>query len=235
MEAPPLPSSSRPFAALWIILSSLLIIVNFGGYRHPNIRLHPQAISPATHDCRSLGTDFRWIMLGPSMLGRYETFANAVFPLRSVMVIETMANVGIFYFLSLVLLSLSVHFLFEGERELGEGGKGERWARKRGGGGERESGERGGKASSSAAVHESSLLGGIRSTALSSAVPFSDLSTGTAILFPVLLTFLLSPRSEFCHCCLVLERRCRCCPRVVVARWHQICCLKIRRSLLLLL
>ncbi|AET04756.1 putative cation/H+ exchanger, rossmann-like alpha/beta/alpha sandwich [Medicago truncatula] len=42
------------------------------------------------------------IVLGPSVLGRNKTFADAVFPLRSVMVIETMANVGLLYFLFLV-------------------------------------------------------------------------------------------------------------------------------------
>jgi Kef-type K+ transport system membrane component KefB len=40
--------------------------------------------------------------LGPSVLGRNKAFAEAVFPLRSVMVIETMANVGLLYFLFLV-------------------------------------------------------------------------------------------------------------------------------------
>ena len=42
------------------------------------------------------------IVLGPSVLGRNKAFADAVFPLRSVMVIETMANVGLLYFLFLV-------------------------------------------------------------------------------------------------------------------------------------
>lgn len=42
------------------------------------------------------------IVLGPSVLGRNKTFADAVFPLRSVMIIETMANVGLLYFLFLV-------------------------------------------------------------------------------------------------------------------------------------
>ncbi|XP_057740867.1 cation/H(+) antiporter 15-like [Arachis stenosperma] len=51
------------------------------------------------------------VMLGPSMLGRYETFANAVFPLRSVMVIETMANVGLLYFLFLVGVEMDVGML----------------------------------------------------------------------------------------------------------------------------
>ncbi|XP_010273345.1 PREDICTED: cation/H(+) antiporter 15-like [Nelumbo nucifera] len=42
------------------------------------------------------------VLLGPSVLGRSSKFANAVFPLRSVMVLETMANVGLLYFLFLV-------------------------------------------------------------------------------------------------------------------------------------
>ncbi|WRX10446.1 Cation/H+ exchanger - like 5 [Theobroma cacao] len=42
------------------------------------------------------------ILLGPSVLGRSQGFANTLFPLRSVMVLETMANVGLLYFLFLV-------------------------------------------------------------------------------------------------------------------------------------
>ncbi|KAI3427459.1 Na_H_Exchanger domain-containing protein [Psidium guajava] len=42
------------------------------------------------------------ILLGPSVLGRSKMFANTIFPLRSVMVLETMANVGLLYFLFLV-------------------------------------------------------------------------------------------------------------------------------------
>ncbi|XP_010277628.1 PREDICTED: cation/H(+) antiporter 15-like [Nelumbo nucifera] len=42
------------------------------------------------------------IILGPSVLGRYPNFADSVFPLRSVMMLETMANVGLLYFLFLV-------------------------------------------------------------------------------------------------------------------------------------
>ncbi|XVF61033.1 hypothetical protein PTKIN_Ptkin08bG0095800 [Pterospermum kingtungense] len=42
------------------------------------------------------------IILGPSVLGRSLEFANTIFPLRSVMVLETMANVGLLYFLFLV-------------------------------------------------------------------------------------------------------------------------------------
>uniref|UniRef100_A0A803PJ13 Cation/H(+) antiporter 15 n=1 Tax=Cannabis sativa TaxID=3483 RepID=A0A803PJ13_CANSA len=42
------------------------------------------------------------VLLGPSVLGRNARFANTIFPLRSVMVLETMANVGLLYFLFLV-------------------------------------------------------------------------------------------------------------------------------------
>lgn len=41
-------------------------------------------------------------MLGPSVLGQSKRFANSIFPLRSIMVLETMANVGLLYFLFLV-------------------------------------------------------------------------------------------------------------------------------------
>uniref|UniRef100_A0A2C9UQ35 Uncharacterized protein n=2 Tax=Manihot esculenta TaxID=3983 RepID=A0A2C9UQ35_MANES len=42
------------------------------------------------------------VILGPSVLGRSQAFASTIFPLRSVMVLETMANVGLLYFLFLV-------------------------------------------------------------------------------------------------------------------------------------
>ncbi|KAL3497466.1 hypothetical protein ACH5RR_040198 [Cinchona calisaya] len=42
------------------------------------------------------------VILGPSVLGQSSKFANTIFPLRSVMVLETMANVGLLYFLFLV-------------------------------------------------------------------------------------------------------------------------------------
>ncbi|XP_028797973.1 cation/H(+) antiporter 15-like [Neltuma alba] len=48
------------------------------------------------------------VMLGPSVLGQTGKFANAIFPLRSVMVIETMANVGLLYFLFLVGLEMDI-------------------------------------------------------------------------------------------------------------------------------
>lgn len=42
------------------------------------------------------------VILGPSVLGQSKAFANTIFPLRSVMVLETMANIGLLYFLFLV-------------------------------------------------------------------------------------------------------------------------------------
>ncbi|CAA2976368.1 cation H(+) antiporter 15 [Olea europaea subsp. europaea] len=48
------------------------------------------------------------IILGPSVLGRSAKFANTVFPLRSVMVLETMANVGLLYFLFLVGVEMDI-------------------------------------------------------------------------------------------------------------------------------
>ncbi|KAL8112342.1 cation/H(+) antiporter 15-like [Apium graveolens] len=42
------------------------------------------------------------IILGPSVMGRNKKLADAIFPLRSVMILETMANVGLLYFLFLV-------------------------------------------------------------------------------------------------------------------------------------
>ncbi|EEF46053.1 Na(+)/H(+) antiporter, putative [Ricinus communis] len=48
------------------------------------------------------------VILGPSMLGRSKVFANTIFPLRSVMVLETMANVGLLYFLFLVGVEMDI-------------------------------------------------------------------------------------------------------------------------------
>ncbi|CAL5437037.1 unnamed protein product [Camellia sinensis] len=48
------------------------------------------------------------VVLGPSILGQSEEFAKAVFPLRSVMVIETMANVGLLYFLFLIRVEMDL-------------------------------------------------------------------------------------------------------------------------------
>ncbi|XP_019415649.1 PREDICTED: cation/H(+) antiporter 15-like [Lupinus angustifolius] len=51
------------------------------------------------------------LVLGPSVLGQSSAFAEAVFPLRSVMVIETMANVGLLYFLFLVGVEMDITIL----------------------------------------------------------------------------------------------------------------------------
>lgn len=48
------------------------------------------------------------VILGPSVLGRNIRFANVIFPLRSVMVLETMANVGLLYFLFLVGVEMDI-------------------------------------------------------------------------------------------------------------------------------
>jgi len=46
--------------------------------------------------------------LGPSVLGRYENFGSIVFPLKSAMVLETMANIGLIYFLFLIGLEMDM-------------------------------------------------------------------------------------------------------------------------------
>ncbi|KAK9713264.1 hypothetical protein RND81_06G015800 [Saponaria officinalis] len=48
------------------------------------------------------------VFLGPSILGRSDTIAKALFPLRSVMVLETMANIGLLYFLFLVGVEMDI-------------------------------------------------------------------------------------------------------------------------------
>ncbi|KAL9377758.1 hypothetical protein Peur_029093 [Populus x canadensis] len=48
------------------------------------------------------------VILGPSVLGRSKAFANTIFPLRSVMVLETMANMGLLYFLFLVGVEMDI-------------------------------------------------------------------------------------------------------------------------------
>ncbi|KAI5656351.1 hypothetical protein M9H77_25144 [Catharanthus roseus] len=42
------------------------------------------------------------VILGPSVLGQIKSFSTELFPLRSVMILETMANIGLLYFLFLV-------------------------------------------------------------------------------------------------------------------------------------
>lgn len=54
-------------------------------------------LTSVIYDCQQGG-----IILGPSVLGKSPKFADALFPQRSVMVLETMANVGLLYFLFIV-------------------------------------------------------------------------------------------------------------------------------------
>ncbi|XP_043704039.1 cation/H(+) antiporter 18-like [Telopea speciosissima] len=46
------------------------------------------------------------ILLGPSALGRYKPYLNAIFPARSLTVLDTLANLGLLFFLFLVGLEL---------------------------------------------------------------------------------------------------------------------------------
>ncbi|KAL8152086.1 hypothetical protein V2J09_021894 [Rumex salicifolius] len=48
------------------------------------------------------------VILGPSVLGRNKKFATTIFPLRSVMMLETMANLGLLYFLFLVGVEMDI-------------------------------------------------------------------------------------------------------------------------------
>ncbi|XP_047170120.1 cation/H(+) antiporter 19-like [Vigna umbellata] len=48
------------------------------------------------------------ILLGPSAIGRNEKFLNAVFPEKSITVLETLANIGLLFFLFLVGLELDM-------------------------------------------------------------------------------------------------------------------------------
>ncbi|KAL8243349.1 hypothetical protein R6Q59_009607 [Mikania micrantha] len=48
------------------------------------------------------------VILGPSVLGRSTVFSNAVFPLNSVTVLDTMANLGLLYFLFLVGVEMDI-------------------------------------------------------------------------------------------------------------------------------
>ncbi|XP_031124175.1 cation/H(+) antiporter 18-like [Ipomoea triloba] len=51
------------------------------------------------------------ILLGPSALGRSKTFLNAVFPAKSLTVLDTLANLGLLFFLFLVGLELDLNSL----------------------------------------------------------------------------------------------------------------------------
>ncbi|KAF8404351.1 hypothetical protein HHK36_009234 [Tetracentron sinense] len=63
------------------------------------------------HQPRVISEIMGGVLLGPSVIGRSLTFANTVFPLRSVMVLETMANVGLLYFLFLVGVEMDLNVI----------------------------------------------------------------------------------------------------------------------------
>ncbi|KAL7111381.1 hypothetical protein ACP275_05G083300 [Erythranthe tilingii] len=48
------------------------------------------------------------VILGPSLLGQSKQFANNIFPPRSVMILETMGNVGLLFFLFLVGVEMDI-------------------------------------------------------------------------------------------------------------------------------
>ena len=60
------------------------------------------------HQPRVIAEIMGGLLLGPSVLGRDERFANTIFPLKSAMVLETMANMGLIYFLFIVGLEMDV-------------------------------------------------------------------------------------------------------------------------------
>ncbi|KAK7302678.1 hypothetical protein RJT34_13571 [Clitoria ternatea] len=63
------------------------------------------------HQPRIIAEILGGLLLGPSVLGRNENFAKHVFPLKSAMVLETMANIGLIYFLFLVGLEMDISII----------------------------------------------------------------------------------------------------------------------------
>ncbi|XP_027338116.1 cation/H(+) antiporter 15-like [Abrus precatorius] len=63
------------------------------------------------HQPRVISEIMGGLLLGPSVVGRSEKFANSVFPLKSVMVMETMANIGLIYFLFLIGLEMDISII----------------------------------------------------------------------------------------------------------------------------
>ncbi|KAI3935134.1 hypothetical protein MKX01_031401 [Papaver californicum] len=60
---------------------------------------------------RVIAEIFGGVILGPSVLGRFKEFSDRFFPIRSIMVLETMANVGLLYFLFLVGLEMDLSII----------------------------------------------------------------------------------------------------------------------------
>ncbi|PIA48166.1 hypothetical protein AQUCO_01400623v1 [Aquilegia coerulea] len=57
------------------------------------------------------------VLLGPTGLGKFKMFADNVFPMRSVMVLETIANIGLLYFLFLVGVEMDLSVIKRTGRE----------------------------------------------------------------------------------------------------------------------
>ncbi|CAM0901925.1 unnamed protein product [Alopecurus aequalis] len=57
------------------------------------------------------------ILLGPSMLGQNEVWASMVFPMRSLLTLETVAHLGLLYFLFLVGLEMDIDILRQSGRK----------------------------------------------------------------------------------------------------------------------
>ncbi|CAD6229352.1 unnamed protein product [Miscanthus lutarioriparius] len=51
------------------------------------------------------------VLLGPSVMGQIDTWANMVFPMRSLLTLETVAHLGLLYFLFLVGLEMDINVI----------------------------------------------------------------------------------------------------------------------------
>ncbi|MCL7050093.1 hypothetical protein MKW94_013949 [Papaver nudicaule] len=60
---------------------------------------------------RVIAEIFGGLIFGPSGLGRYEAFTKKVFPTQSIMILETMANIGLLYFLFLVGVEMDLSII----------------------------------------------------------------------------------------------------------------------------
>ncbi|XP_073047659.1 cation/H(+) antiporter 15-like [Primulina eburnea] len=83
---------------LFILQLALVVVVT---------RILVFALKPF-HQPRVISEILGGVILGPSLLGQNTRFANTIFPLRSVMVLEIMANVGLLYFLFLVGVEMDI-------------------------------------------------------------------------------------------------------------------------------
>ncbi|KAK7327988.1 hypothetical protein VNO77_22082 [Canavalia gladiata] len=63
------------------------------------------------HQPRVIAEIMGGLLLGPSVLGRNASFVSTVFPQKSLLVMETMANIGLIYFLFLVGLEMDISII----------------------------------------------------------------------------------------------------------------------------